>query len=256
MSKHEKTVRRERRKSESVRRKRVGRQSTSHIKHGAAALAAAAAIAAGTQAYAAPVRFNNPAHGAAGHFHWFQSVNTNDSWLDVMLPAAQQGDYYAYNEQSTLAQFASGDVTKFRGSEVHVSAGLRVLTPSENDGYSPSLFNAAELIPVPGGGTYFGRPFSANDGIFNYPVYYEPIPEGVPTYLGVLWGATYGGGGFSDSNYGWIGGVRTGDEFEAFAWGYETDIGVPVPAGAPEPGSLALLALGAGATLGRRRRRA
>ena len=61
-------------------------------KQAAKALAAAGAIAGGTQAYAAPVRFDNPAHGEPGHFHWAtapgQGANRPD--LNITLPAAQQ----------------------------------------------------------------------------------------------------------------------------------------------------------------------
>ena len=48
-------------------------------------------------------------------------------------------------------------------------------------------------------------------------------------------------------HYGWIGVTRGGYyglELEAFAWGYETDPGVPIAAGIPEPGTLGMLALG------------
>jgi hypothetical protein len=33
-------------------------------------------------------------------------------------------------------------------------------------------------------------------------------------------------------HYGWVGGVRTGNEFDAFAWGYETLPDTPIEAGA------------------------
>ncbi len=96
------------------------------------------------------------------------------------------------------------------------------------------MFNAGELIPPPGGGTYYGLPFSSRNGLFHYPGY-DFLPEGIPTYLGVLWDFNYvgGGGGYAGtSQYGWIKVLRTGSEVEALAWGYETDEGVPIPAGA------------------------
>jgi hypothetical protein len=73
------------------------------------------------------------------------------------------------------------------------------------------------------------------------------FPPGEERYAGVSFDPGDG------VHYGWIG-VLNGAPSEVFAWGYESDAGVPIPAGAPEPGSLALLAMGAGAALRRRRR--
>jgi len=250
MSKHEKHVRRERRKTDRTRRQRsLIRNPQSKIQNGAAALAAAAAIAAGTAAYAAPVRFDNPAHGEPGHFHW--PGDAAGPYLDVTLPAAQQpGDYYS--SQSTVRQNVTGGLSSWYSYGPPNGGKLGVLTATEAGGfYGPLVFSAGDLIPVPGGGTYYGRPFSDDAGYLHYPGY-TFLPEGVPTYLGVLWGATYGGGSFSDSQYGWLGVERTGAEVELFAWGYETEPGVAIPAGIPEPGSLALLAFGACAALRRR----
>lgn len=44
------------------------------------------------------------------------------------------------------------------------------------------------------------------------------------------------GGG---THFGWIGVTRAGNALDAFAWGYETDVGVPIDAGAgiPSPGA-------------------
>ena len=55
-------------------------------------LAAAAAIAAGTQAYAEPIRFNNPAEGEPGHFDWLASFGSTDpeAWLNITLPSTDQ----------------------------------------------------------------------------------------------------------------------------------------------------------------------
>ncbi len=51
-------------------------------------LAAAAAIAAGTQAYADPVIFINPDEGEPGHFFWAldQDVFNPNVWLDITRP--------------------------------------------------------------------------------------------------------------------------------------------------------------------------
>ena len=65
---------------------------------------------------------------------------------------------------------------------------------------------------------------------------------------------------FSDidgDHYGWISVVRPGIfwSFNAFAWGYETDPGVPIRAGIPAPGTLAALAFGAVVTRRGRKRK-
>ena len=97
---------------------------------------------------------------------------------------------------------------------------------------------------IPSGFTWNNQRYSQYAG-------YGPetlLPEGTPTYLGLRFnGPNY--------QYGWIGVVRTSQQLEAFAWGYETEPGVPIAAGAPEPGSLALLAFGAAGVAGCRRRR-
>jgi hypothetical protein len=56
-------------------------------------------------------------------------------------------------------------------------------------------------------------------------------------------------------HYGWISVVRNGLDLDAFAWGYETEPGVPIIAGIPAPGTLAALAFGAVVTRRARKRK-
>ncbi len=237
MSKHEKTLRRERKKTDRARR--LGARFRhplasplcgSHIKHGAAALAAAAVIAAGTQAYASPVRIDNPAHGAPGHAHW-PTVGGIDFRLNIVEDASQQPG-------------GGFDPAVF------------VQTVNTGAGYSQIGGNGE--IQVGGYGDYFAVGVLSGDLIPSGPswgssgmIYYtglgSELAEGQDTYLGVRFDL---GSGWQ---YGWIGGVRSGMELETFAWGYETTPGVPIEAGVPEPGSLALLAFGAAAALRKRR---
>ena len=103
-------------------------------------------------------------------------------------------------------------------------------------------------VPIPS-----GLPWATNGAVYTDSAGYGAVlPEGMATYLGVRMDL---GGGWQ---YAWVGGARNGLEFEPFAWGYETEVGVPIAAGAPtipEPGTLALLAVGAVGLAGRRSRR-
>ena len=221
-----------RRSSSHSESARTRRPSRSVVRDGAKALAAAAAIAGGTQAYATPVRFDNPA--GAGHFDWAASFF---EVLDVTDPAAAQsgvfgaaGTFYQYSLPGY--DFVGAGNT---GGELQVAGGI-------NNIY---LIGVAGGDAIPSGFTwlYYGYIEAGNPPA-------SLLPEGVATYLGVRFDPGDG------LHYGWIGVTRTGLELDAFAWGYETDPGVPIAAGAvPEPGTLALLAFGAGAAATRRRRR-
>ena len=241
MSKHEKHVRRERKKTDRARR--LGARFRhplssplcgSHIKHGAAALAAAAVIAAGTQAYATPVRFENPP--GAGHFNWTRAPG--EDVLNVLQDAASQ--------PGAAGAVASFDLDSYYGTVIKGGTTSTQLQGSFVGGYG-FVIGVASGDSIPTASPLFddGRWYVYS----NYP--YAPLasllPENDQTYLAIRFDQ---GGGYQ---YGWIGVVRTGMELDAFAWGYETEVGVPIPAGVPEPGSLALLAFGAAAALRKRR---
>ncbi len=220
-----KKQRHERKKAEVKRRcsPRTSPHPTSDIRRGAAALAAAAVIAAGTQAYAAPVRFDNPGHGEAGHFHWVDAGLAEGAWpghggLDVALGAGSQpGGFYSL---STVDQ-----QTNIPGPylEIAYAYGDPYGGGVQGNGWSVVGVDSGTLVPTPG--------LSFAQRLNSYYPGYAYIPEGVASYVGLRFGDQYSGY-YGTANYGWIGVIRTGRELEAFAWGYETDVGVPVEAGA------------------------
>jgi MYXO-CTERM domain-containing protein len=198
-----------------------------------AILASVFAAGVGIQsASAGPVRFDNPAHGEAGHFHWASPQGNNDNWLDITLPASAQPGAGASGLSSLRHEFnaISGFVGDSGANPVNVAV------------------SAYFLESFAAGASISGSLNWNNLGYAAYTGYDSLLPEGTPTYIGVRF--DLGGG----NQFGWIGVVRTGFELEAFAWGYETEAGVAIAAGAgiPAPGGLALIALGAFA---RRRRR-
>lgn len=232
------TRRRKRRANPSRNRKQGGKRAVQ-------ALAAGAMIAAGTQAYADPVRFDNLPAGEPGRFDWTVSNQPEQSqlrWLDVMLGVADQ-PFGPYSQQDAPpAAFGQHEDNGF----VFASMG----GPAQNSGIQVDSawewflvgVNSGELIPS-------GFPWATYGGTY-YPGYGSELPEDQATYLGVRFDL---GSGFQ---YGWVGVVMdpTDHLLDAFAWGYETVPGEPIEAGAiPEPGTLAALALGATALLGRRR---
>ena len=173
------------------------------------ARAAAGAIAGGTYAYGEPVRFDNP--GGPGHFQWGPGGN---EFLDIRSDPTQQtasstdpgvfrqGDYYGYG---SVVQAATPD-----GVDATFDVALYFVNP------------IAQGVSIP-----TGAPMP--DGAFilsTYPGYEGTLlPEGVQTYLGMRFDV---GSGYQ---YAWVGVVRSGQELEAFAWGYETEPGVPICAG-------------------------
>jgi hypothetical protein len=204
-----------------------------NVRYGQAtrALAAGATIATGTGAYADQIRFENPA--GIGHFNWMSSIPEIGLSLDVARNSNNQTGI-----ESTPSSF----------QQFNVPTATPILGAVPNNGQVEW-----------DSGTYFLQPLAANAVIPSgagwnrtayayYTGYGYAMPAGVPAYLGVRFNLGQG------NQYGWIGVIREGHGLDAFAWGYETQPGVPIPAGAiPEPGSLAMLALGATALLARRR---
>jgi hypothetical protein len=229
MSKHEKQVRRARRKTERQR----------SIRNGGAALAAAAAIAAGTSAYADPIRFDNPA--GAGHFNWFDDAPSQLS-LDISLPAASQTGVDHNYPSEFLHLYGTDGSSLMRPS---TAAGAAQTTGFYD--YFIAPFAASQLVPDAG---FAWLATESANGYAYYPGYGSELPSSEPTYIGVRFDPGDG------THYGWIGVTldSTSHFLDAFAWGYETEVGVPIAAGAPEPGSLALLAMGAVGAMSRRRR--
>jgi hypothetical protein len=228
------------------------RQKKRYRKRAAQALAAGAVIAGGTQAYATPIRHDNPS--GAGHFDW--SHTAGQDVLNMLSNAASQpgveGDPGVFSQvmgssstgvsgvgpvhNDNRVQFSTVYVSPWNPATllVGIDAGSPIpspIVPGVNDGFRPS----AQIY------SWYYYP--------GYPTNFSLLPEGVPTYLGVSFNPGDG------THYGWIGVVRSGQEVDAFAWGYETVPGEPIEAGAiPEPGSLAILALGAAAMVCRHRR--
>ena len=222
------------------------------------AVGAVAIMIYGTQAYADPIRFDNPP--GAGHFDWRPQVTGDQIYLNIVADAASQ----------TPGSGASGSF-RHRAQDP-AGTNIRRAGPfgeGPEFAYAPSG-NAKLVIGVDEGAEI---PSTAADGFSSGGYVFNAGPEpgdpatlltaGVETYLGVRFGEVDDTGVFQ---YGWIGVVPEWRTFEiggvptdtlvldTFAWGYETTPGVPIAAGVPEPGSLALLAFGALAAAGRRRR--
>jgi len=209
-----------------------GAKKKERRKRAAKALAAAGAIAGGTYAYAEPVRFENPPHGEAGHFHWPTNTSGINNMLDITLPASDQPGSYLATTSVKNRMSLMGDYAYF-ASYVYLGVGLQA-TDYMSGGFALGL-NAGDTIPNPSGiCSFYYDPFCfSKDGLLYYPGR-DYIPEGVPAYLGVAVGGTYCTY-YDNCNYGWIGVVRTGAELEAFAWGFESDTAVPINAGDPQP---------------------
>ncbi len=203
--------------------------------------------AAATHVYAAPIRFDNPP--GDGHYEWGAIPEVGDEVILSILdgPAEQTavvGDSGAYRQRN-----------RTYGTDVRragpTGEGVQfVFSPASSVKLLIGV-DAGDAIPT-------GSPDDFTSSAYTYRLDAAPgdphtmLPEGEETYVGVRF---FDLGGGTDYQYGWIGVVRTGMFLDAFAWGYETEPGVSIAAGAPEPGTLAVLVLGGMALAGCRRRR-
>ncbi len=199
------------------------------------ALVAGAALAGGTQTYASVIRFGNPP--GPSHFDW---TTAGASILNIQVDALSQTGVAAPGN----FQFYSYYGTAIKGLP---AAANNLQRTTDSQGFAFAVgFAAGTSLPVPAfdwSAAFVNCTYPGSEG--------SQLPEGIATYLSVR---------FTDPaglHYGWIGVTRDGFDLDAFAWGYETEPGVAIAAGAvPEPGSLALLAFGATAVAARRRRKA
>lgn len=211
-------------------------------------LVLAATIAAASVTSAGPVRFENTTG-----YEWRYSV------LDLTLAAEDQigGTRYDVTGSSLYLYFDESDFYPYRysfeyelkgdGAELWISGRNRFANP----------FDAGQTIgPGMAGGEWDQR--STVTGLSAYYDYNGDhewhreqiglLPDGTPTYIGARLTID------NSLHYGWVGLTSTLGRIDVFAWGYETEAGVPVQAGVPTPGGLGVLALGAVGALSRKRR--
>ena len=207
------------------------------------AMAAVAVVAGGTQAWADPIRYDNPA--GPGHFVWYGADSSSPIGLEIISDAASQtGAFHGMGRFGQAFEPANGSSTVSGAWPGGLGDGeLEV-----GGAYGDSLLGVDAGTDIPSGLAW------RSTGYIWYPGDPLYLPLGEETYLGVNFQMEDG------THYGWIGVEMFLDEtitaywLDAFAWGYETDAGVPIAAGVPEPGTLALLAIGAVGVLSRRRR--
>ncbi|MHC4142904.1 MAG: hypothetical protein ACYSUF_13930 [Planctomycetota bacterium] len=204
-------------------------------------LAAAAALAAGTQAYGEVIIFINPAEGEPGHFDWNWIggfPGTPEQWLDITRPSTDQGGGIGPTSIGQVSTGGCEDADCYYNGTINGAAvasssypgTTALLAGATIEGqlyFWANTYHAIYIIP------YRGDPYFASN-----------FPDGVVRYMGVRFSDTDG------YHYGWISVVHHGNDFngldfDAFAWGYESEPGVPIIAGIPAPGTLAALAFGA-----------
>jgi hypothetical protein len=175
-------------------------------------LAAAAAIAAGTQAYGEVVIFINPEPGEPGHFDWLVGDEFDArTWLDITRPSTAQDGLVG---PSSVGQIFYYSYWHDDGGSYTYGGAMVASTDSFTDSLVAGAKIDSQLYLVSYSHHFF---YDGYNGAAH-----TDFPQGVPGYMGVR---------FSDIDgyhYGWIGVVRFGFNhhelhFNAFAWGYETE---------------------------------
>lgn len=246
---------------------------------GKGTLAAALAIAAGTQAYAVPVRYDNPE--GPDHYQWDTFLG---NFLDIRFPATAQANVDVPGVTANLDyRYGSGyyyPVARGGAGYFGYYAGF---AQSSIFGGASFLRNGYYLLPVAPGAQIGvpGQSFDFNGYVYaDLSFYYYDtelgeysglrsfLNEGM-NYFGLRLTIDNGARGLQ-THYGWIladvGLFDLTEEYgyadlrmlavnNAIAWGWETEPGVPIAAGVPAPGTLAALAFGAGVVGGRGRRK-
>jgi len=194
------------------------------------ALAVTAWAGGAGSAQASPVRFDNLP--GPGHYEWGDTVDGPNWRLDITLPAASQP---GVNDQP--ATFYHTNVNPSDVGRGNIEGLIHV-----GGDFGVHVVGLALGESIPAAYAWDASGFVLFEGFGSI------LPEGQQVYLGVSFDPGDG------DHYGWIGVVRSGHQLDAFAWGFESEVGVPVAAGVPEPCTLALLAFGSIGIASRRRR--
>lgn len=199
-----------------------------------------AVVCAPHDARAEIVHFTNPAPGQPGHYAWYGFMEF--IYLDIMFSAEEQTNQPSGSSVvQVVIGYPTGGIWGLLGffdglSDSAMIAGVHV--PPYDDPF---------VLPLQHGDSLIGLDF-LDWGI--YAAGYPPnsvssFPEGALRYVGVL---------TRDGRHGWIAVERTGLNFNAAAWAYQTQPGEPIIAGQiPSPGAAALLTLSSFVCARRRR---
>ncbi len=180
-------------------------------------LSTAIVVIAAIPAKAGVVAFQNPQ--GAGHFDWVPATNQNglnSIWLDITLPASSQpGTALGVSSygQENYNDMASKILGVFGEAEIQVGNN------------SSLVWASASAEPIPASPAPANHGWSENPFI-EVPAFGTNFVDRQESFVGVRFDP---GDGW---HYGWIGVVKTGIGLDAFAWGYETEPGVPICAGA------------------------
>jgi len=182
----------------------------------------------GGSAMAGIIAFENPDPGEEGHFNWRLHGRNEDptfeSWLNITRPSTEQFELQTGDSVGQLFAFNGGDSQNF------TMDGASVATFDGFGGLSRA-FTGGEVISADAD----FETFTVHALIADVELV-SNFPEGELRYFGVQ---------TQNGNFGWIGAIRSGLEFRATGWAYETEPGVPINAGqVPVGGTAPILGLG------------